>query len=98
MEITRQPVGETLVMKLQGRLDGAWSEHTGRALTCAIEEGWHQIELDVSGVSFVSSAGIRVLVIQYKQLMRIHGRFTVVAPTPEVRQVLQMAGLAMIIT
>ncbi len=98
MEITRHPDGEALLLKLQGRLDGAWSEHTGAALTRAIEEGWHQLRLDLSGVTFVSSAGIRVLVIHYKQLARIQGLLTVVNPSPEARGILEMAGLGTLIT
>ena len=97
MEITRQPDGSLLHLTLQGRLDGAWSEHVSAALTRAVEEGWHQLRLDLCGVTFVSSAGIRVLVIHYKQLLRIKGGLAVVNPSPEARSVLEMAGLGSMI-
>ncbi len=97
MEITRNPVGETLRLALRGRLDGAWSEHTGQALEHAVAEGWHQLELDLSEVSFLSSAGIRVLVIHYKQLHKIQGRLAVVRASREIRELLEMAGLKMLL-
>ncbi|HWL51428.1 MAG TPA: STAS domain-containing protein [Chthoniobacteraceae bacterium] len=97
MQITHHPQNERLLLKLEGRLDGAWSEHVGAALSRAIEEGWHQIALDLAAVSFVSSAGIRVLVIHFKQLTGISGALSVVRPSPEVRSVLEMAGLGMMI-
>jgi len=84
-------------MSLEGRLDGAWSEHVGAALTRVIEEGWRDIALDLAGVSFLSSAGIRVLVIHFKQLTRISGALRIVRPSPEVRTILDMAGLGMMI-
>ncbi len=84
-------------MNLEGRLDGAWSEHVGAALTRAMEEGWHDISLDLAKVSFISSAGIRVLVIHFKQLTGISGLLSIMRPSPEVRTILEMSGLGMMI-
>lgn len=101
MEISQHPplgnVGTALTLGLKGRLDGAWSEHTQAALTRAIEAGFHQLVLDFSEVSFVSSAGVRVLIIGYKQLARIKGSLKIVAPHPEVRALLEMSGLGTMI-
>lgn len=98
MQITRLVENDRLRLNMEGRLDGAWSEHAGTALTRAIEEGWHNIALDLAKVSFISSAGIRVLVIHFKQLTRISGLLSVVQPSPEVRAILEMAGLGMMIS
>lgn len=98
MQITRQIHNEQLLMNLEGRLDGAWSEHVGGSLTRAMEEGWHDIALDLAKVSFISSAGVRVLVIHFKQLAGISGRLSIVRPSPEVRIILEMSGLEMMIS
>lgn len=93
MEITRHPSSTGLVLALKGRLDGAWSERTSEALTATLEEGQHHLRLDLSGVTFLSSAGIRTLMIHYKRLAELKGRLTVIHPSAPVREVLELAGL-----
>ena len=59
-----------------------------------MREGHDRIRLDLSDVSFMSSAGIAVLMKCYKQLQRIDGSLVVTRPSPQVRTVLEMTGLA----
>lgn len=99
MEIVQHPpVGQSLTLSLKGRLDGAWSEHTQAALTRAIENGHHHLVLDFSEVAFVSSAGIRVILMSYKQLAKIKGSLKIVSPQREVLSLLEMSGLGKIVT
>ena len=59
-----------------------------------MREGHDRIRLDLSDVRFMSSAGIAVLMKCYKQLQRIDGSLVVTRPSPQVRTVLEMTGLA----
>jgi hypothetical protein len=52
----------------------------------------------MSAVSYISSAGIRVLLTCYKQLRAINGLFGVIRPSESVRSVLELSGLQMLIT
>jgi len=97
MEITRQPAGDGVVLKLHGRLDANWCGPVEAALSAAVHRGEHRLSLDMAGVSYLSSAGIRVLLACYKQLRAIDGRFGVVCPSEAVRSVLELAGLKMLI-
>ena len=83
--------GEKLIIK--GRLDAQWADHLGRTLEEIIRQGRHQISLDASGIDYISSAGIRVLLIYYRRLNGIGGRLAVIDPSSQVRQVLSMSGL-----
>jgi anti-anti-sigma factor len=80
-------------MAVTGRLDAYWADHLTRALDEAIRGGADRIRLDLSGVSFVSSVGLRVLIRVYKQLQRINGSLAVTNPSAAVRRVLELAGL-----
>ena len=80
-------------MMVTGRLDAYWADHLTRALDEAIRGGGDRIRLDLSGVSFVSSVGLRVLIRVYKQLQRINGALAVTNPSAAVRRVLELAGL-----
>ena len=70
MEITRRAVDGWTVLAIAGRLDGYWADHLDTGLADAVREGHHRLRLDLSHVSFLSSAGIGVLVKFYKRLER----------------------------
>ena len=63
-----------LELKVVGRLDAFWSGHLANELAEVIREGAHHIRLDLAEVTYLSSAGIRVMLQSYKQLTGIQGR------------------------
>jgi anti-sigma B factor antagonist len=93
MEITRRVSGDIVDVELAGRLDGYWSDHLKSALSEVVREGQHHIRLDCAHVSFLSSAGIGVLMRFHKELGRINGTFQVINPSPPVRTVLRVTRL-----
>lgn len=93
MEITRRAVEGWTELAIAGRLDGYWAEHLDTGLADAVREGHHKLRLDLSNVSFVSSAGIGVLVKFYKRLDAIHGALVIVRASGPVRTVLDMTRL-----
>jgi len=97
MEITREKSGDSLIIRLAGRLDTSWCDTVEQALTQAVREGEHSIRLDMERVTYVSSAGLRVVLTVYKQLLGIKGSFGIVNPSPMVRSVLFMAGMEALI-
>jgi anti-anti-sigma factor len=98
MEISRQTSGDLIILHLAGRLDANWCNHVESALSAAVRDGEHRLHLDMSAVSYISSAGIRVLLTCYKQLRAINGLFGVIRPSESVRSVLDLSGLQMLIT
>jgi len=94
MEITRTAAADYVELKLKGRLDAIWSDHVGRALAECVRAGERALVLDMAEVDYISSAGIRILVIYARQLKAIHGRLAVINASSNVRTVLQLAGLS----
>ena len=92
MEITKQQTGEMLEIRIEGRLDAYWADHLTAGLSDVIREGARQISLDMSEITYISSAGIRVLLQFYKQLKGIQGSFVVSRPSEQVKMVLELAG------
>ena len=68
-------------LTLNGRLDANWSDHLGAAVAAAVQAGAHRLLLDMEKVTYISTAGIRVLMRFYKQLAAIGGRLRVVNPS-----------------
>jgi anti-anti-sigma factor len=80
-------------VEVAGRLDGYWADHLNATLTDVVREGHHRIRLDCAKVTFLSSAGIVVLLRFFKELKAINGVFRVVNPSPIVVSVLRMTQL-----
>lgn len=92
MEIRTRLDGEEMHIELEGRMDAAWSGTVGKTLQETLHAGCHSIALDLSKVTYLSSAGIRVLVILVKQLKGIGGSLRIADASPAVRDVLQMVS------
>jgi anti-anti-sigma factor len=97
MEIEIQATADATTLKLRGRLDAAWSGPVTDALQKAVREGGRELRLELAGVSYISSAGIRVLLSQWKELRRAQGRLSITSVSHEVGRILQLAGLGMLL-
>src|SRR6267154_83350 len=93
MQITKQLRGETVELKIEGRVDGYWADHLAAAVDQEIRQGSHHIQLDLSQVAFLSSAGIGTLVRLYKDLKSIQGSFAVSNCSRIVLKVLELSKL-----
>jgi anti-anti-sigma factor len=93
MDIQKQIVGDRAEIKVIGRMDAYWAALLEGALDEVVREGSHEISLDLSEVSFMSSAGVGVLVGCYKQLQAIRGVFTISNTSPQVRNLVIRSGL-----
>ena len=93
MEITRTVQGDVVELAVEGRLDGYWADHFDDAIAEVVRSGYRRLRLNMAKVTFLSSAGIRVMVKYYKQLTGINGSLRVLDPAPPVRTVLDITRL-----
>ena len=94
MEIVTQQLADALEVKVKGRLDSYWGEHLQRNLEELIRGGAHHLRLNFSGVSYLSSAGVGLLVRFYRQLKAIGGSFVIVTPSDHVKLVIDLCHLS----
>ncbi len=94
MDIQKKKLGDWTEISVSGRLDAERAGHLERELEESVRGGEHRICLELARVSFLSSAGIRILVKVYQTLERLGGRLAIMDPSPEVRGVLEMTGLS----
>jgi anti-anti-sigma factor len=97
MEISQHPNDQHLELRLNGRFDANWSDHVGSVINTAVRSGQHHIILNFSGVNYISSAGIRVLMSHYKQLNSVKGSFRITEPIESILKVFKLAGLSQLI-
>ncbi|MCC6440295.1 MAG: STAS domain-containing protein, partial [Rhodanobacteraceae bacterium] len=91
MEIKDELVGEIRVLALEGRLDTDTSADLELAVQDFLQEGSSDFVIDLQGVGYVSSAGLRVLLALAKSLEG-KGRLRLCALNQTVRQVFDVAG------
>ena len=87
----------TVLIKLAGRLDiiGTGEIETRFAGYCAVNNS--RVLVDLSGVDFLASIGIRLLVINAKSVANRGGKMFILRPSPDVRNVLDLSGIPPII-
>ncbi len=93
MEIRKVKKGDRLELALQGRLDAYWSGHLETELDEIIRDGNHQLYFDLTGVSFISSAGIRVFLKFFQMLKGLGGSLAVNRLSAAVQSVFELTGL-----
>jgi anti-anti-sigma factor len=93
LEIVKERSGDVLHVRVSGRLDNNWSEPFDEAIEEMIREGAHHLRLDLSGVTYLSSAGIGALMKAYNDTTNLQGSFVIAEASERVRTVLKMVSL-----
>jgi len=94
MQITEHPGADELELQLTGRIDATWAEHLSSTIERAVRAGTHRVVLNFAGVDYISSLGIRVLVVQYKLLKSVKGSLAITHPSDFCRNILTTVGLS----
>lgn len=98
LNILREDRQDRVLLVCSGRLDATSTDHLSDYMERLVREGKYHVALDLSGVDYLSSAGIRVLLMQHRNLQALNGRFHITALSDNVRQVLEMVGMAQMFT
>ncbi|MGE0449171.1 MAG: STAS domain-containing protein [Vicinamibacterales bacterium] len=91
MDISQAQRGGATVVTLIGRLDAMSSPDLDRVLASIPDDA--RVVLDLAQLTYISSAGLRVLVALARRQGTGAGRVVLCALTPTVRQLLNITGL-----
>jgi anti-anti-sigma factor len=94
MEIFTQQLGDVLEVRVKGRLDNYWTEHLRGNVEEIIRRGAHVIRMDLSEMTYLSSAGVGLLAIFHRKLKGIGGSFVITNPSKHVKMVLDLCHLS----
>ena len=92
MEITEEKRGGVTLIGLHGRLDAVSSPSVEKRLLAIVAEGDVRIALDLSELSYISSLGLRVLMIVAKQVQTGGGKLSLAALSDTVHEIFKIAG------
>ncbi len=97
MDIERTSVGEVQVFRITGRLDSGTSPAFEAQVLKVIRPGANRVVLDFSKVDYVSSAGLRAVLLAAKQTRATQGGFAIYGMARPIYHVFEMSGFARII-
>ncbi len=83
---------ESALYTITGRLDGVTAATHEAALRDLLTPGVAALTIDLSALEYVSSAGLRVLLIAAKNIKATGGTVTLASPASNVLEVLRMSG------
>src|SRR5215468_1588625 len=99
MDLPLKRFADTVVLAPAGRIDHGSSEAFKDALRPYLERcatGRDQVVLDLSGVDYISSAGLRVLMLARKQAKAQGGTFVVAGLSPTVREIFEISRFTVV--
>jgi anti-anti-sigma factor len=100
MQLIERHVGEALILAASGRIDHASAEGFKAALQPHLERckaGANAIVLDFSAVEYISSVGLRVLMLAAKQVKSQGGAIGVATLRPVVKEIFEISKFNLVI-
>jgi anti-sigma B factor antagonist len=91
MNIQSKKEDGVLTVAVDGKIDGATSPELESRLVDWLDQGETKIILDLQEVYYISSAGLRVVLVGAKRLQN-KGRLVLAGLKPEVKEIFEMAG------
>ncbi len=93
---TRRDNG-TLVIRAEDRLDLANAQVFHDELDAAIESSERAVVIDMSGLTYISSAGLRVIIQMLRRLQRQDARLALCSLSHEVQNVFDTSGIGRLV-
>jgi anti-anti-sigma factor len=81
-----------LVVAPVGRVDSTTSSELEEVLLARVGSGERRVVVDMAGIDYISSAGLRVFLKLAKKLKELGGGLALAAMGAPVRQVFELAG------
>jgi len=92
MEIEEKSVGDVAILTLNGRLDAYSSNDVERRINALIDDDCVRIVVNLDGVEYISSSGLRVMLASLKRLKKEEGDLKLACLKPYVKEVFDIAG------
>ena len=98
MEFAHENAGDVVVAKLAGRLDSSSAATAEEQLTRLIPNSTPRLVIDLSKLEYISSAGLRVLLLVARKVQQAQGKLALFGLAPGVRDVFSISGFDTIFT
>ncbi|WP_206424270.1 STAS domain-containing protein [Cohnella candidum] len=97
MNITTTEHNHITVMAIEGRLDGQHAQSAEQAFLELAGEGRTLFVLNFANMTYISSAGLRIVLVAAKKVRSLQGRLICAGMNDQVRDVFEMSGFLSIL-
>jgi len=96
VETITATLGDVSIISIVGRIDTVSAPELEQEINRTIEGGTRKILLDFSGVIYISSGGLRVLLATAKKLKDPDDRYALCCLSADVHKIIRLAGFTSI--
>lgn len=98
MTIPSEKFGDVLIASPKGQLNSTNAAAAEAELVQQVTQGERLLALDFSQLDYISSAGLRVVLVLAKRLKQADGKLVLFGLQPHVREVFEISGFLAILT
>ncbi len=92
MDLTTERQDGVLCARVSGRIDGTNAFEFEEAVRTAIEKSDHAVILDLEDLSYISSAGLRAILLTAKNLGRQNAKFALCSLSDQILEIFKISG------
>ena len=98
MDVTIERQDGVLSVRVVGRIDSSNAYEFERALKTVIADNARAVLMDFEKLSYISSAGLRIVLLTAKSLRMQDARFALCSLSNQIQEVFEISGFDTIIT
>jgi len=91
MEVKAEKRGKVTIVWLRGRLDASSSQSAENQLLALINQGEDRLVLDFSELTYMSSLGLRVLMMVAKNIKKVNGKLALAGLNDHIYEIFKIA-------
>jgi anti-sigma B factor antagonist len=91
VHVSSRAIDGASVIHLDGTIDGSSAPIAQSSIVPLIEPGCRLV-LDLSGVDFMSSAGLRLMLLVFRQVSAAGGKVAMIGLSEEIRDTMSLTG------
>ena len=96
MKITQQAQDSIINLAIAGRLDAVSAIEADKEFAKVLDAGNDRLLIELSQLEYISSAGLRVLLVVAKRIQQKGGKVVLCALVPNVKEVFEISGFSSI--
>lgn len=94
LTINTEKQGDVVIMTLEGRIDANCAKELETRCLALIDQGERQMVMNFKAVNFISSAGLRVILLVAKRLEPLGGRIKLAGLNATLMDVFEISGFS----
>ncbi|MGE5258926.1 MAG: STAS domain-containing protein [Hyphomicrobiales bacterium] len=97
MKIVHQEKDGVICLQIEGRLDAESAPEAETTVRDVLKQGSRRMLFDLSKMEYISSAGLRVILMAVKELRNKQGKVVLCGLTPYVKEIFDVSNFSSII-